>query len=199
MAYHQRQYSTLSNLIIQLGIKINKHTINCLIVMAMVGLMLSLPELVRAQAPPAKPFLRHLTAILTASWPEKEIFLLHQCTFLHVCISFVLMPIVVILAVLLDDDTDSNLSEQDSMNEIYLHWKTWPTNGWRVLPSQRCGEISYRIRLTNRVYSWTRQVIPQMIYTDLAGHLRGAMMMSILNQYISMIEWWIILLCSIYG
>ena len=99
----------------------NRQTINCLIVMAMVGLMLSLPEPVRAQAPPAKPFLRHLTAILTASWPEKEIFLLHQFIFLHVCISVVLMPIGSIFAVLLNGDEDNKLNEQDSINEIYLH------------------------------------------------------------------------------
>ena len=126
MACHQRQYSTLSILIIQIRIKTNKQTkktINCLIVMAMVGLISSLPEPVRPQAPPAKPFLRHLTAIFTALWPEKEIFLLHQRIFSHVCISVVLMPIVFIVAVLLDGDKDNKFSKQDSMNEIYLHCK----------------------------------------------------------------------------
>ena len=69
----------------------------------MVGLMLSLPEL-----PPTttKPFLRHLTAILTASWAEKEI-LLHQYIFSRVCISVGLMPIGFIFAVLLDGDKDN--------------------------------------------------------------------------------------------
>ena len=126
----------------------NKQTINCFIVMAMVGLMLSLPEL-----PPTttKPFLRHLTAILTASWPAKEI-LLHQCIFSHACISVVSMPIGFIFAVLIDGDKDNKFSEQDSMNERYLHWKTWPIYGWRVLPSQRCGEISHRIRLTTHAF-----------------------------------------------
>ena len=70
-----------------------------------------------------KKFLRHLTAILTASWPEK-IFLLHQSIFSHVCISVFMMRAVFTFDLLLDGDMDNKLSEQDSIIEIYLHYKT---------------------------------------------------------------------------
>ena len=79
-----------------------------------------------AQAPPAKPFLRHLMAILTASWPEEKIFLLHQSIFSHVCISVFIIPTVFFFAVLLAKSTakiktvggykNNKLSEQGSIN-----------------------------------------------------------------------------------
>ena len=69
----------------------------------MVSLMLYQPEhIVCAQAPPAKPFLRHLPAILTASWPEKKITLLHQSIFSHFCVLVFIIHTVFIFAVLLD-------------------------------------------------------------------------------------------------
>ena len=77
----------------------------------MVGLMLYQPEaIVCAQAPPAKPSLRHLTAILTASWPEKKISLLHQSKFSHFCVLVFMIHAVFIFAVLYDGDQNINKS-----------------------------------------------------------------------------------------
>ena len=77
----------------------------------MVGLMLYQPEpIVCAQVPPAKPFLWHLPAILTASWPEEKIFLLHQSIFSHFCVLVFMIHTVFIFAVLLDGDKNNKLN-----------------------------------------------------------------------------------------
>ena len=142
MACHQRQYSTLSILIIQIRIKTNKQKNNKLSYCDGHGG----PNLIstRTSASSGAAGKTNLTASHGHShriraWKGN---LLTASTHIFTCLYLsCLMPIVFIVAVLLDGDKDNKFSKQDSMNEIYLHCKRHD-----LLTAEGCCHRKYAVR-----------------------------------------------------